>query len=305
MTMECPTRIGSTSSGGFLTAGLLVAGWLLASAGMLYAQPITFPGSMSIGEDDFTARVQPGYRRAATDPSGRDRTLIDRRLRFFGMYGLTEKTTVFARIDYLERRFEDGSTEQRDRGFGDLEVFLRRTVYEQNWPGRTVSVSPYAGVDLPVGEDTAPGFPRQHTLGSGSVDYFAGLAVRDAAWDEAHRFFAARYTANTESGGFERGDALAVDAAIKPPLASWEADGEVVGLSAILEANFHWQDRSTLHGRTVPGSGGTRLDLTPGLIHTTHRWILEAALRVPVVQNTNGDGLENDYGVLVGVWKNF
>lgn len=303
--MDSRTRIGRKFFTDFFTRVLLAAGWLLASPGTLISQPITFPGSMSIGEHDFTVRVQPGYVRTASDPSGRGRELIDRRTRFFGMYGLTERTTLFSRIDHLERRFDDGTTTHTDRGFGDLEVFLRHTVYERNWPGRTFSVSPYAGIELPTGGDTSPGFPRQRTLGSGSLDYFAGFAVRDAAWGEAHRFLSVRYTINTESGGFERGDVVEVDAAIKPPLASWEADGEVVGLNGILEVNLHWQDRHTLEGRTLPEGGGTRLDLTPGLIHTTHRWIFEAAVRVPVVQNMHGDTLENDYGVLAGVWRNF
>lgn len=303
--MDSKIRIGRKLFGAFFIRVLLVAGCLLASAGTAVPQPITFPGSMSIGEDDLTVRVQPAYVRTASDPSGRGRKLIDRRTRLFGMYGLTEKTTLFSRIDHLERRFDDGTTTHTDRGIGDLEVFLRHTVYERNWPGRTFSVSPYAGIELPTGGDTSPGFPRERTLGSGSVDYFAGFAVRDAAWGEAHRFLSVRYTANTESDGFERGDVVELDAAVKPPLASWEAGGEVVGLNGILEVNLHWQDRHTLGGRTVPESGGTRLDLTPGLIYTTHRWILEAAVRVPVVQNRHGGALENDYGVLAGVWRNF
>lgn len=305
MTLDSKTRIERNFFTAFFTRMLLAVGWMLVSAGPLVAQPITFPGSMSIGEHDLTVRVQPGYVRTTGDPSGRGRELIDRRTRLFGMYGLTEKTTLFSRIAHLERSFDDGTTTQADRGFGDLELFLRYTVYEHNGPGRTFSVSPYVGIELPTGDDTSPGFPRQRTLGSGSLDSFAGFAVRDAAWGEPHRFLSARYTANTESAGFERGDVVEVDAAVKPPLASWDRGGEVVELNGILEMNLHWQDRHTLGGRVVPEGGGTRLDLTPGLIYTTHRWILEAAVRVPVVQNLHGDALENDYGVLVGAWRNF
>ncbi|MFB6345610.1 MAG: hypothetical protein ABEK50_07550 [bacterium] len=62
------------------------------------AQPITFPGSMSIGEKDYMVRVQSWYEQSTDDPSGQGRELVDWNTRLFGLYGLSEKTALFSRI---------------------------------------------------------------------------------------------------------------------------------------------------------------------------------------------------------------
>ena len=53
------------------------------------------------------------------------------------------------------------------------------------------------------------------------------------------------------------------------------------------------------------GSGGTTLFLVPGLQYVTRRWIVEAAVQLPVVQDLNGTALENDYIVRAGFRFNF
>lgn len=269
------------------------------------AQPITFPSSMSVGENDYMARVQPWYQRSTDDPSGRGRELIDWNTRLFGMYGLSESTTLFSRVSYVDREYDNGSRVHVDRGFSDLQLFLRRTVYEENWARRTFSVAPYVGVELPTGDDTSPGFPRDLTLGSGTTDFLAGFAVRDATLGDPHRFLNVEYQFNQEGDGFERGDVFVINGAWKPPLASWEHEGDVAGVNGMLEANFKWQDHHERNSSELPDSGGTQLFATTGLVYTTHRYIYEAAVRTPLVENLNGEGLENDYSVLVGIWRNF
>jgi len=51
----------------------------LAVGGMgdrVVVQPITFPGSMSVGENDLMVRAQPWCDRSTDDPFGRGRELI-------------------------------------------------------------------------------------------------------------------------------------------------------------------------------------------------------------------------------------
>lgn len=269
------------------------------------AQPITFPSSMSIGEDDYMVRVQPWYERSTDDPSGQGRELTDWNTRLFGMYGLSEKTALFSRVSYIDREYNNGSSVHTENGFSDLEVFVRHTAYEQNWVKRTFSVSPYAGVKLPTGDDTSPGLPRDRTLGSGATDYLVGFAVRDATLGKPHRFLNMEYQFNQEDNGFERGDVFKINGAWKPPLASWEHKGDVAGVNGMLEANFKWQDHHERNGNEVTDSGGTQLFGTAGMVYTTHRYIYEVAVQAPLVQNMNGNALENDYKVLVGIWRNF
>lgn len=276
-----------------------------SSLSPVVAQPITFPSSMSVGNEDFMVRAQGWHVRSTDDPSGQGREIIDWQTRFFGMYGLTERTALFSTVSYVDRRFNDGSSIRTERGFGDLKLFARRTVYERNWVRRTFSVSPYVGVELPTGDDTAPGLPRDLTLGSGATDLLVGFAVRDAALGEPHRFLNVEYRYNREDNGFQRGDIVKINAAWKPPLVSWKHKGDVAGVNGMLEANFRWQDRHELNGRRVQDSGGTQLFATVGLVYTTHRYIYEVAFRPPLVQNLHGDALENDYSILVGIWRNF
>ncbi len=76
-------------------------------------------------------------------------------------------------------------------------------------------------------------------------------------------------------------------------------------LYGVLEANFIHQDKNRSAGVEDPNSGGTRLFLVPGLQYVTKRWIVEAAVQLPVVQDLNGTALENDYIVRAGFRFNF
>ena len=276
------------------------------ASNVLWAQPITFPTSMSVGDKDLFVRVQPWYIRSENDPSGRNRKLTEWNIRLMGIYGLTSKTALFVVAPYIDRSWEDGGRWSNSNGFGDVELFLRRTIIEKNWARRTFSISPFVGVKLPVGEETQKGFPEWHTLGSGSVDYLVGFAIRDATLGKPHRFFSARYMFNTQANGFERGDTFEVNAAIKPGLASWETkSGGLVGVNGMLESRVHWQNNHKRNGQRVVDTGGTVWSVTPGIVYTTHRLIFEMALRIPLVQQLNGNALKNDYQALVGVWRNF
>lgn len=276
------------------------------SAEALLAQPITFPTSMSVGDKDLFVRVQPWYSRSTNDPSGQSRKLTEWNIRLMSMYGFTSKTALFVVAPYIDRTWEAGGLRSNSRGFGDVELFLRRTVIEKNWTRRTFSVSPFVGVKLPIGEEAQMGFPEWYTLGSGSADYLIGFAIRDATLGKPHRFFSARYTFNTEANGFERGDTFEINAAIKPGLTSWETQrGELMGINGMLESQLFWQKYHQRGGQRVDDTGGTTWSLTPGVVYTTHRWIFEVALRVPLVQRLNGNALKNNYKVLIGVWRNF
>ena len=76
-------------------------------------------------------------------------------------------------------------------------------------------------------------------------------------------------------------------------------------LYGILEANLIHQDNDEIGGAEDPDSGGTRLFLVPGLQYVTKRWIVEAAVQLPIVQDLNGTALENDFIVRAGFRLNF
>ncbi|MFB6345611.1 MAG: hypothetical protein ABEK50_07555 [bacterium] len=160
-------------------------------------------------------------------------------------------------------------------------------------------------MELPTGDDTSAGLPRGRTLGSGATDYHVGFAVRDATFGKPHRFLNMEYQFNQEHNGFEPGDAFNINAAWKPPLRTWEHEGDVAGLDGMIEANFNWQDNHRRNGKNITDSGGTRLSATAGVVYTTHRYIYEVAMQAPVLRNPNGKALRNDYNLLIGLWRNF
>jgi hypothetical protein len=261
---------------------------------------------MSVGDRDLFVRIQPWYIHAAEGSGESGRTLSEWNIRVMGIYGITRETTLFVAVPFIDREWREGGIVDRGRGIGDVEVLLRRTFVEKNWARRTFSVSPFVGISLSTGSDDAAELPAGRTLGSGSMGYLIGFAARDATFGRPHRFLSARYKLTTSAGRIDRGDEFEANAAIKPGLASWTTDtGEAVGVNGMLELNFEWQGEHHRDGQAIADAGGNRLSLTPGVVYTRHRWILEAAVRIPVVQNLRGDAPEDDYSMLVGVWRNF
>ena len=141
--------------------------------------------------------------------------------------------------------------------------------------------------------------------GSGSWDPFAGVVATYQVLDfqlDAQ----ASYRVNTEANGFEFGDVARFDASLQYRLWPRTLGRGVPGfLYGILEANLIHEDRDEDGGVDDPNSGGTTLFLTPGLQYVTKRWIVEAAVQLPAVQDLNGTALENDYVVRAGFRFNF
>ncbi|MGQ0658072.1 MAG: hypothetical protein ACT4NU_08275 [Chromatiales bacterium] len=76
-----------------------------------------------------------------------------------------------------------------------------------------------------------------------------------------------------------------------------------VYLYGVLEANLLHEDKNQVTGQDDPNSGGTRLFLTPGLQYVTQRFIIEAAVQWPMLEDLNGKALESDY--IVHAWFRF
>ena len=76
-------------------------------------------------------------------------------------------------------------------------------------------------------------------------------------------------------------------------------------LYGVLEANIIWQDENEIGGSDDPNSGGVSLFALPGLQYVTKRWIAEAGVQIPLIQDLNGSALEKDYIVRAGFRFNF
>ncbi len=278
-----------------------------------WSAPITSNTALPVAEGEFVFREQFVLDRSGDDPSGaaRDRTAWSA-VSVLG-YGVDSDLAVFGVVPYVDKRLElteGGERRARSaRGLGDVSLFGRYTVFKNNFPGGNFRVAPFAGVEAPTGDDDeSDAFGRKPASvqpGSGSWDPFGGIVATYQTLD-FQMDAQLSYKANTEANDFAFGDVARADASLQYRLWPRELKGGVPGfLYGILEANLIHKNNNETGDAEDPNSGGTTLFLVPGLQYVTKRWIVEAGVQVPVLQDLNGTALENDYVVRAGFRFNF
>ncbi len=294
------------------------AGWiflvaLFGSTGTAWSAPITFNTALPVGEGEFVFREQFVLDRSGDDPSGagRDRTAWSA-VSVLG-YGVNGDLALFGVAPYVDKRLEltsDGARRARSaRGLGDISLFGRYTAFKRNWPQRNFRIAPFAGIETPTGDDDeGDAFGRKPASvqsGSGSWDPFGGIVATYQTLDfqiDAQL----SYKVNTEANDFAFGDVARADASLQIRLWPRELSGGVPGfLYGVLEANLIHEDNDEIGDAEDLNSGGTTLFLVPALQYVTKRWIVEAAVQLPVAQDLNGTALENDFVVRTGFRFNF
>ncbi len=286
---------------------------LLMGVGVALGAPITFNTALPVAEGEFIFREQFVFDQSGDDPSGanRDRKVFAA-ISVLG-YGVTSDLALFGALPYVDKSLKITSMGRRrtrdTSGIGDVTLFGRYTVFKDNIPGRTFRVAPFAGVELPTGEDDETDglgrLPANVQAGSGSADPFGGLVVTYQTLDfeiDAQ----ASYKMNTEANNFEFGDVVRFDASLQYRLWPRSLESGVPGfLYGVVEGNLLHQNKNQSHDINNPNSGGTTLFLVPGLQYVTRRWIAEGGVQIPVIQDLNGTALEKDYIVRFGFRVNF
>jgi len=172
--------------GSAVLAGGLALAAVMGGAPAARAAPETFNTALPVPKGEFIFREQFLYKRASDDPSPANRELeVGGGISVLG-YGVTGDLAVFGVLPYL-RKSLDVTTAGGQRvtrtttGIGDARLFARYTVFHDDAPGRTFRISPFAGVELPTGDnddrDSLGTLPATLQLGSGSWDPFAGIVA--------------------------------------------------------------------------------------------------------------------------------
>ena len=278
------------------------------------AAPETFNTALPVPKGEFIFREQFLYKSATDDPSP-----ADREVRVLGGisvlgYGVTGDFAVFGVLPYLDKSLDvttpGGQRVTRDTsGIGDARLFARYTVFHDDAPGRTFRIAPFAGIELPTGDDDDNDglgtLPATLQLGSGSWDPFAGVVATYQSLDYEIDV-AASYKVNTEANDFEFGDEARFDASLQYRLWPRDLSSGVPGfLYGVLESNLIYQGKNEIGGANDPNSGGTTLFIAPGFQYVTKRWVLEAIVQLPALQDLNGSALEDDLTVRAGFRFNF
>jgi hypothetical protein len=296
-----------------LASAYLVCLFAISWVSPALAAPQTFNTALPVAKGEFVFREQFVLDQSGDDPSAADRDRTAWALVSVLGYGATPDLALFGIVPYVDKTLkatQGGVRRERSAsGLGDASLFGRYTVYHRDWPGRTLRVAPFVGLELPTGEDDErDGFgrlPPSVQPGSGSWDPFGGLVLTYQTLDfqvDAQ----ASYKANTQANGFEFGDVARLDGSLQYRLWPRELGAGVPGfLYGVLEANLIHQDKNRTGGSNDPNSGGLSLFVLPGLQYVTKRWIVEAGVQIPVVQDLNGTALEKDYILRAGFRFNF
>ena len=278
------------------------------------AAPQTFNTALPVATGEFVFREQFVYRKAGDDPGPADREVeVLAGISVLG-YGVARDVAIFGVLPYLDKELDvttaGGRRVARDSShIGDVRLFGRYVVYQDDAPGRTFRVAPFLGLELPTGDDNdrdgLGALPATLQPGSGSWDPFGGLVLTYQTLDYQIDGQAS-YKVNTEANNFEFGDEARLDASIQYRLWPQDLSAGVPGfLYGVLEGNLVYQDKNQVGGVDDPDSGGTALFIAPGLQYVTRRWILEGIVQVPVVQDLNGSALRDDVIVRTGFRINF
>lgn len=295
-------------------SGLAIAAMMAIGPHKALAAPETFNTALPVGTGDFVFRGQIFAIEASGEPVSEDRDLDVRGGVSVLGYGVTSDVAVFAMLPYLDKELgltlPDGQRVKRhSSGLGDAQLFLRYTALRRDRQGANFRIAPFAGIKLPTGEDDDADrlgrVPQPLQPGSGSWDVFGGVVATYQTLDYQIDAQLA-HTANTKANGFKFGDTTALDASLQYRLLPRELGAGVPGfLYGVIEANLVHQAKNEIDGTDDPDSGGTKLFLSPGLQYVTKRWIIEAIVQIPVVQDLGGPALKDDYTVRAGFRVNF
>ncbi len=266
-------------------------------SGASWAAPIATNTALPLSADEIIIREQFVMTRSSDSIGGTPRKVEQFEFRTVLGYGATSKLALFGVLPLVDVSREFGDVSASEFGLGDASLFARYEVFRSDQPGRTVRISPYAGVRLPTGRDGK--------TGDGSVDVFGGVIVTFAStqWVLDTQL---RYDLNREADGFKRGDSTSFETSFQyrlvPGRVTQDTKAFVFG---VLELSANHYDRNRMGGITDPNSGGFQLYLTSGLQYATRRWIADLGVKVPVVNDLNGTALEPDYSILTSIRINF
>lgn len=273
------------------------------------AAPITTNTALPVSEGELLLRAQAKYIRSTGDAGAANRELTVWAAPTVFVYGASEKIALFGISPYLDKNLNlstpTGRVNRGGSGIGDFRFLARYTLGQWDKSGETLRLAPFVGLEIPTGNDHAQdslGFlPASLQLGSGSWDPSIGTVFtwQRLAWQFDSSI---SYKFNTAANGYRFGDEARLDLSFQYRLWPRELGDGVPGfLYGVMESNLIWRDRDQQGAADVFDSGGRVWYLAPGIQYVTERWILEAAVQLPVVQDLNGGALENDYIITAGL----
>ncbi len=277
------------------------------------AAPITFNTALPVAKGAFVNREQFILKRFKDDKSPLQRDLSVNALVSVLAYGINSKLALFAAVPFLQKDIDLSINNNRisrsSHGIADSKFFARYTFLQKDEAGKTLRLAGFAGFKIPTGEDQQSDIfgilPQPLQSGSGSWDKFFGLVLTKQQLDYQIDFQLS-YNKTATANQFKAGNSWQADASFQYRLSPKNMDNyNNHFIYGVLEANYKNQDNNSFMGVSDANSGGSSFFLSPGIQYVTRKFILEAALQIPVSQKLNDFTLEIDYVLTTGFRVNF
>ncbi len=211
-------------------------------------------------------------------------------------FNLTPKTQIGAIAPFLTRNFKSTAGDNSQSGFGDASIFLKHLVLQVDRKAETLRVAIKGSAKFPTGNDSC-----SPALGSGSVDY--GISVV-AGWIKSRwgLYGETIYNINTSNGATDFGNRFAGNAAVGyRVLPTHYTHYPQPQLNLYLEMNGSVVERTRIDGMENPDSGGSIVLFSPGLQYVGgRRWLIEASVQLPVINEPNGTQLGTSWAASLG-----
>jgi hypothetical protein len=287
---------------------------LLVLSSTAAAGSITSNTALPVHDGELIFRQQAIWLRSTGDPTPLSRRLDALIAATVLFYGVDSRLMVMGVLPFMYKRIELTTPAERvarhTTGFGDLTTVVRYTALAIDKPGETFRIAPFAGLKLPTGAqneaDALGRYPQPFQLGSGSWDPLGGAVFtwQTLRWELD---VSGTYQLRTEANDFRAGDEARGDASFQWRLIPSGRLGPGVPsyLFGVLETAAVWDAKDKVSGTKNPDSGGFTWYVTPGLQWISERSIIEAAVEIPVVRQTNGFGLKNDFIAVLGFRQSF
>lgn len=209
---------------------------------------------------------------------------------------ISDKFQVGVIVPFMNVNFDSRNQQASSSGLGDMRFFAKYLLYQLDRKNETLRVATKAGIKLPTGDEQ-----ETPSLGTGSTDYFFTTV---AAWikDRIGIYLEGIYNLNTSEGPVDFGNSVGYNLAFGYRLlpAVYETYPSPQ-LNGFLEINGTTANKNTMNGQKVNDSGGTTIFLSPGLQYVGgRRWLIEASLQIPIVDEPNGTQLGTEWTVSLG-----
>ena len=294
-----------------LVTGLVVVVCACPAEAQIFGKGARTEFITGFGFRSFVSFLEADRRRVAGS-EGADSEPRERRVRatpFVMVYGVRPAWSVVAILPFVDKTLGTGGGDLGgDGGLGDSVFLTKWRFYKHDSARGTLQFAVEGGVKAPTGstdllDSVGNRLPVPLQRGSGSWDPTADIV---GTWVPAGRrgrwIFGGDvgFTATTEADGFEFGNRVSYDGMIKYRVHPARYPGRDTFL--LVELNGRWQDRANANGQPVFDSGGHSVYVSPGVQFLWRQnLILEGGVQLPLRRSLNGNQLETNYNVLVGL----